>query len=213
MRGSSMGFRLAMLALAVVVAPLARAQDTLLEACNAIPDAGKRLACLKDLQALQPKPRASTVPDSPELKAAQAEACIDRIRPSLKDPQSAALVAILGTRAMSNKSRGDAVWIQYKATNTYGGFLTNSMLCHPSPSSFSLGALAEEACKLKLVDAALSRPGFLASVPGEDVRYRESRTEYINRRQQEAVRAALKESESLLSGTADLKACDVGEPT
>lgn len=183
-------------------------QSSVLEACNAIADADKRLACLKELQSLQPKAASANIADTGELTALQAQACIDQVRPSLKDPQSAALVSILGARGMSQKARGGGVWIQYKATNSYGGFITKSILCHPDASMFSLAEAARQTCVIKVAGELVRRPGFYDSVPGATIRYQESQSQYVNRREREVVSAALGQAETVVSGIADLKPCD-----
>lgn len=209
------GRRVAVLALAFGATHPAPAQNALLEACNAIENAEKRLECLRELQGLRPNPAPSTpsIPDTPELTAQRARGCVDQERSKLKDPQSATLVAILGDRGMTESDRMSAVWIQYKATNSYGGFMTKSILCHPEPKYQELVSVVEERCAAQIVSEIVSTPGYLKTLPGSDPRYGETRNQYIARMQAVALRTSMETAKKIVEGTESLKMCNENQGT
>lgn len=205
----------------VIASTSALAQTALLEACNSIKIEKKRLACLTELEALKkPEPVVQplvinndppTLKDTEVLTVNQAKACLDTIRKKLKDPESGKVLAIIGTRGMTNLGKTSA-WIQYKATNDYGGYVTSSMLCSQNLDQLSSLALLASSCvdKLTLV--------YMDAMPNPElpsIRYKESQSEYIARAQLYAERAAYAaippttaKAKKIVYGDGDISVCN-----
>jgi len=85
----------------------------------------------------------------PGCAPSHEEACLDSIRMTLKDPDSAVVVANLGGRGLVDEKEG--YFLRYKAKNGYGAYVSGNMYCsktsdydHSHQSVRNVGNLARE---------------------------------------------------------------------
>lgn len=89
---------------------------------------------------------ASSIAASPE------QSCIDSFRLKLKDPSSAKIVKNLGKRWEADK--GEYFWLRYSGTNSYGGVVSNNVVC--APDIFNKGKWVRDEVKEMQTELALS---------------------------------------------------------
>lgn len=82
------------------------------------------------------------------------EQCLDSFRLELKDPDSAAVVSNLGNRGLEMED--GAFFLRYKATNSYGAYVSSNVYCRRgSESKYTREPISELTYKSKVVTKCL----------------------------------------------------------
>lgn len=86
--------------------------------------------------------------------AGPEEACLDSLRLSLKDPDSAKVVSNLKSRGLDLPD--GAFFLRYKATNSYGAYVSSNTICSVSYSgAYEAGGVQESIVRTEIGNLCL----------------------------------------------------------